>query len=66
MRVNVLTCHAWRALGRTVMKGKHGVKVITWVNAKGKESEEESDSLRFPRTTTVFHISQTAELEEKK
>lgn len=30
-RENVLTFHAWRAVGRTVKRGEHGVKVITWV-----------------------------------
>jgi hypothetical protein len=61
-RVNVLTFAAWQALGRVVKKGEHGVKVTTWINAKGKEADEESESFRFPRKTTVFHISQTKEL----
>jgi hypothetical protein len=61
-RVNVLTFQAWRALGRTVKKGEHGVRVTTWVNVQGKEAEEEGEHL-YPRLTVVFHISQTVELE---
>ena len=62
-RDNILTFHAWRALGRSVRKGEHGVKIITFIpcsktvkDAAGKETEE---SFRRPWTTTVFHISQT-------
>jgi len=62
-RVNVFTYQAWKAKGRQVMKGQHGVKVITWVpmNKKDKETGEKSETFRRPRTTTVFHISQTEE-----
>lgn len=28
-RINVFTYHAWRAKGRQVRKGEHGVRVIT-------------------------------------
>src|SRR5437870_3028705 len=30
-RENVFTYHAWRALGRQVRRGEHGVKVTTFV-----------------------------------
>jgi hypothetical protein len=55
-RENVLTFNAWKALGRTVKKGEHGVKVFTFVKAKNKDSGEEYSR---PHATTVFHISQT-------
>ena len=58
-RENVFTFKAWMALGRCVKKGEHGVKVCTWVQAKGKQAEEESKVKRIPWQTTVFHISQT-------
>ncbi len=62
-RVDVLTFNAWRALGRHVRRGEHGVKVTTWVTAGPKktviEADGESKGFRFPKTTTVFHISQT-------
>jgi antirestriction protein ArdC len=64
-RVNVFTFHAWRALGRVVRKGEHGVKVCTWITidpAKPNENGEVDSSKlggRRPRTTTVFHLSQT-------
>jgi hypothetical protein len=53
-RENVLTFHAWKALGRVVKKGEHGVKVVTFVKG-GNEEKPKS----YPKTTTVFHISQT-------
>jgi hypothetical protein len=67
-RENVFTFHAWRALGRTVRRGEHGVKVTTYVSGEREESERDPDtgeertakrSFRRPWTATVFHISQT-------
>ena len=55
-RVNVFTYQAWRAKGRQVRKGEHGVKVVTWITSKDKETGKES---KYPKKTTVFHISQT-------
>ena len=66
-RVNVLTYNAWKALGRQVRRGERGVKVVTWI-----ETPEETDPAtgevtrkrsRFPRTATVFHVSQTDAIE---
>src|SRR5205085_11203529 len=34
---NVFTYHAWRALGRQVRRGEHGVRVSTFVTCRGKE-----------------------------
>lgn len=63
-RENVFTFNAWRALGRTVKKGEHGVKVVTFVpmSVKDKDTGEEKLIGRRPKTTTVFHVSQTVEL----
>jgi hypothetical protein len=36
----VFTYHAWRALGRQVRRGEHGVKVVTFVTVADKDSEE--------------------------
>ena len=59
-RVNVFTFHAWRALGRSVRKGEHGVKVVTWVPMTKQTETGEPESIgRRPKTTTVFHVSQT-------
>src|SRR5438067_13534732 len=33
-RENVFTYHAWRALGRQVRRGEHGVKVVTFVSTE--------------------------------
>lgn len=68
-RVNVFAFNAWRALGRTVRKGEHGVKVCTFVPVTKKTrdpatGEESEQAFRRPWTTTVFHISQTKPIEE--
>jgi antirestriction protein ArdC len=62
-RENVFTYQAWRALGRQVRRGEHGVKVVTFVEmAKENKKTGEKESFRRPWTTTVFHISQTDEI----
>ena len=33
-RENVFTYHAWRALGRQVRRGEHGVKVVTFITTE--------------------------------
>ena len=63
-RVNVFTFHAWKALGRAVRKGEHGVKVVTFVEVAGREADEATGAetkhgYRRPWMTTVFHVSQT-------
>ena len=64
-RENVFTFDAWKALGRVVRRGEHGVKVTTFVESKSKEIDEdtgERKTFRRPWTTTVFHVSQTEPL----
>jgi hypothetical protein len=76
-RENVFTYHAWRALGRQVRRGEHGVKVITFVSIKGKENKDgirtndldgtdtpKAGATRRPWSATVFHISQTDRIEK--
>ena len=73
-RENVLTFWAWKALGRRVRKGEHGVKVVTFIECKGKgrkaeqtENVDDQEQKGRPKrsrhsrpwTTTVFHVSQT-------
>jgi antirestriction protein ArdC len=60
-RENVFTFHAWRALGRTVRRGEHGVSVCTWVPMSRRNPDTgETETLgRRPKSTTVFHVSQT-------
>src|SRR6266568_2902529 len=38
-RENIFTYHAWRALGRQVRRGEHGVKVCTWITVKDKTED---------------------------
>ena len=69
-RENVFTYHAWRALGRQVRRGEHGVKIATFVAMKGKKEKDvgtnDGNGTNKPKrgatrpwTATVFHISQT-------
>jgi len=53
-RENIFTFNAWRALGRTVRRGETGVKILTWI-----ETEKDGHTTRRPKSTTVFHVSQT-------
>jgi hypothetical protein len=66
-RENVFTYHAWRALGRQVRRGEHGVKVVTFVEVREKAPPKSPTDAtaparrtgRRPWTATVFHLSQT-------
>ena len=63
-RENVFTYNAWKALGRHVKRGEHGVKVATVRELTKKKvdeqtGEEKTDCFSIPWTATVFHISQT-------
>jgi hypothetical protein len=67
-RENVLTFNAWRALGRHVKRGEHGVRILTWIPCKEKAEEgadvREGDAARAgkrlrPKGAVLFHVSQT-------
>lgn len=63
-RENVLTYHAWRALGRQVRKGEKGVSICVFVPTNGKPAEDDGKDGKNrggmrPRRSTVFHESQT-------
>ena len=63
-RENVFTYQAWRALGRQVRKGEHGVKVVTFIKRDKKTEDTKTGEVKLqtysmPRTVSVFHISQT-------
>ncbi len=62
-RENVLTFEAWKALGRHVRRGEHGVRVVTWIETPAKvdaaTGEEIRKAGRRPWSAVVFHISQT-------
>jgi len=55
-RENVFTYNAWQALGRQVRKGEKGVRCLTFIDAKDKQTGQ---SRRRPWHTSVFHVSQT-------
>ena len=56
-RENVFTFNAWKQLSRSVKKGEHGVKIVTWIPC-----EKDGEKFVRPKSATVFHISQTQEL----
>ncbi len=62
-RENIFTYQAWRALGRQVRRGEKGVRVITYVHGQKKEKQEDGaekiKAYSYPRTVSVFHVSQT-------
>lgn len=59
-RVNVFTYRAWRAKGRQVRRGEHGVRITTWIPAKDQpEPDMKGKRKMFPKMATVFHITQT-------
>ena len=65
-RNNVFTYQAWRAQGRQVRKGQHGVKICVFIPMDTKEKDKKTGEVKGktssrPRQTTVFHISQTDE-----
>jgi N-terminal domain of anti-restriction factor ArdC len=55
-RENVFTYNAWQALGRQVRKGEKGVRCLTFIDAKDKQTGQ---TRRRPWHTSVFHVSQT-------
>jgi len=64
-RENVFTFHAWRALGRTVRKGEHGVHITTWIVCDKKDDAGEViETYRRPKSAVVFHVSQTKGLDQ--
>jgi hypothetical protein len=62
-RENVFTFQAWKALGRHVKRGEHGIRVLTFrheeVKDKKDDGTEKTKTVSRPWTAIVFHISQT-------
>lgn len=56
-RENVLTYKAWRAVGRQVAKGAKSLRVTVYIPRKKKKDDEKESA--FPKTVSLFHISQT-------
>jgi antirestriction protein ArdC len=65
-RVNVLTYQAWRATGRQVRRGEHGIRVLTWIpigEQRDKQGEITRKAGKRPKTASVFHVTQTDQIE---
>ncbi len=63
-RENVFTYEAWKAKGRQVRRGEHGVRVHTVIPCTIREEdpdtgEKTEKKVEKKRRATVFHISQT-------
>jgi len=63
-RENVFTFNAWKALGRHVKRGEHGIRVATVRDCVRKERDEQTGQEQdkhysIPWSATVFHVSQT-------
>ena len=59
-RENVFTRSAWGWLGRKVKPAEQGVKVVTYVPWMVRDrSTGQRKTALMPKTTQVFHISQT-------
>jgi len=59
-RENVFTFNAWKQLSRSVKKGEHGIKIVTWIPV-----EKDGEKFVRPKAATVFHISQTQPIGEQ-
>lgn len=62
-RENVLTFKAWKAKNRSVAKGAKGLPITVWVPGKANEDGKRP---MYPRTTRVFHVSQTIHKDDPK
>lgn len=61
-RENIFTFHAWQALGRVVRKGEHGIRITTWIPVPtrvDRATGEAKPGGMMPKSTSVFHVSQT-------
>ena len=65
-RENVFTYHAWRALGRQVRRGEHGVKIAVWIPKVETDTIGKESTRLMATTATVFHISQTDKIEQRQ
>ena len=61
-RVDVFTSNAWQALGRQVRKGEHGCRLTVWIHPSPSATNKEPKP--FPKSTTVFHVSQTDPIDQ--
>ena len=61
-RINIFTFNAWKALGRSVKKGEHGVKVLTWITGQ-KEVENENNEKEIKKFAALEDVSYQSALD---
>ncbi len=64
-RENIFSYAAWKALGRFVRRGEHGVRIATVLETSHKEKDKATGEEKIvtrsrPWSVVVFHISQTS------
>lgn len=70
-RENILSFWAWKAKGRSVKRGEHGIRIATVVSVTKRErdpstGEERETGYRRPWSVVVFHESQTEPTRERR
>ena len=73
-RFNVLTFRAWKGKGRRVARGAKSIPITVWIPKNGEqveETDENGDGKKkrggmYPKTTRLFHESQTVDAEAPK
>ncbi|MEQ8849849.1 ArdC-like ssDNA-binding domain-containing protein [Botrimarina sp.] len=58
-RENVFTYNAWKALGRQVRRGEHGVKIFVVEKELRDRKTGKREKKKFTKRSTVFHVTQT-------
>jgi hypothetical protein len=72
-RENVFTFNAWKAKGRSVRKGEHGIKVVTFIECSGVEIRLVAKRRRLAivahtpqRSFTSLRLSQQAKRDRRR
>jgi hypothetical protein len=71
-RHNVLTFRAWKAKGRRVARGAKSIAVVVWIpKSESKTEDDGKDGKKkrggmYPKTTRLFHESQTVPADADK
>ena len=56
-RENVFTFNAWKALGRSVKRGEHGVRVVTFIECSASERDPGTGAVSAARSGYFFSVA---------